>query len=34
MKYSNYVYIDKGNVNDFLDNILKLHSKVWHEIKK
>ena len=34
MKYSNCVYLDKGNVKGSLDNVSKLHSKVWQEIKK
>jgi len=32
MKYSNCVYLDKGNGSS--NNVSKLHSKVWHEIKK
>jgi hypothetical protein len=34
MKYSNCIYLDKGNVNGSLNSVSKLHSKVWHEIKK
>ena len=34
MKYSNCLYLDKGDVKGSLVNVSKLHSKIWQEIKQ
>jgi hypothetical protein len=32
MKYSNCLYLEKGDVNGALNNISKIHEKIWNEL--